>query len=176
MKNHGKRDSMVLSGNLYEIYTGEYIESFVNCLVKYNYEFFLPKISKGTECDLIVITKGGVYCIECKNYYSMISGKEYSIEWTFISSGKKNKVSNPVLANSRHVRAIQGLLYKNNLGNLGIKSLVCVPDTCKIHSECKEVMNLTSVVNLIREESLVSKIDMKETSRLIDSVCYKIRR
>lgn len=144
---------MVASGDTFELVVGEYLKSVYDCEVIYNAEFHCPRIFRGTECDVICVTPQKIYCIECKNYSSAISGKSSDLEWVFYSRGKRSNVANPVLSNLRHIRAIRGLFRKNGLTPPQIENLVCVPDTCKIHTDCEEVINIRSLISLVNLDS-----------------------
>lgn len=164
-----KRTKMVVSGDTFELIVGEYLKSIYDCEIIYNAEFFCPRIFKGTECDVICITPQKIYCIECKNYSSAICGTDYSLEWVFYSRGKRNSVANPVLGNMRHVRAIRGLFRKNGLVPPSIENIVCVPDTCKIHTTCKEVITIGALISKVHLDSFDSvKYNLKSMTAQID--------
>lgn len=176
-KKLSKRKQMVLSGNTFEIFVAEYLETKVSCDIKSNYLFYSPRIGRGTECDVLLITDTKIYCIECKNYNRLIDGKWYEPEWYFVSSGKRNYVSNPVLANDRHIRTIKGLLNAEGISDIEIENIVCVPDNCEIRSKCQEVYTLSRLAQkIVMDSYLHKKINRKQISETIDKIRYDIRR
>ncbi|MGL4950171.1 MAG: nuclease-related domain-containing protein, partial [Anaeroplasmataceae bacterium] len=113
------------------------------------------RINRGTECDLIIITNK-IYCVECKNYSTLIKGNSYGDDWTLISKGKRSKVANPYLSNVKHIRSIKGLLRKSNKTCYNIKNIVVVPDICRIDSDCSNVMHLSELLDTIEMDSYAS--------------------
>lgn len=144
-----KRDKMVISGSSFELFVGEILQSTLGGIVLYNYKVHSPRIHRGTESDIIFISDRGIFCIECKNYRGYIAGSLYEPRWRFGSSGRTAFVSNPVLGNYKHIRSIRGLSRKYNLGINEIHNYVCIPDSCRIHSDCDEVVSLSSLVSKI---------------------------
>lgn len=174
-----RREKMVMSGDMFEVIVADNVEiACRDVIIRHNYEFYSPRLNRGTECDVIAITKNSIYCIECKHYTTFISGERFDYEWRFASSGKKSTVINPVLSNMKHIRTMQGLLRQAGYGDVEIKSLICVPDSCKIYTECKEVVNLSYLLGIVKNDFNKSKgfTNQKEMMTAIDKVKYKIRR
>lgn len=144
---------MVLSGSRFERIVATYVSSSIPCTVLLNKEFMSPKLHRGVECDLILITSKKIYCVECKNYNGYIAGAMFDTDWRFASSGKIGKVQNPYLLNKKRIRTIRGKFYLHGLIPPEIESVIIVPDKCRIHtsSECN-VQNLSSFI-----ETLYSK-------------------
>lgn len=169
---NSKRFKMITSGRDFEKKVALLSTQSVPSVALRNMKFYFPLIHRGTECDVIVITQHSIYCVECKNYNSYISGNEGDIVWFFRSSGKFGKVSNPVRANDKHIRVIRGLLRKNNADVLNIENIVCVPDGTAIYTNSSSVMHLSRFVRKLMEDS--SKIppvyNMNKVRELLESI------
>ncbi|MNN03206.1 Nuclease-related domain protein [compost metagenome] len=169
---------MVLAGNSFEITVGRIIKPKCKSIQLYNYEFTSPLTDRALESDLLLITKSKIYCIECKHFTTAIYGNTYDQKWKFISKGNKGLVTNPLINNYKHVRVIKGLLYSKYNELYDIENIVCVPDGCVIHTDNKEVMNLSTLVNKIVNDNKYKekKYDLEEIKERIDSVKSSIRR
>lgn len=162
---------MVKSGENFEELVSLYSLSTTKCSIKNNYEFFSPRIGRGTETDVIVITEHRIYCVECKNFNGYLTGSELDLQWVFASSGRKSKVANPVLANYKHIRSIKGLLRKMSFPAYEIENIVCVPNKTKIHTNCSEVMTLGSFLFKLEIDKYLDKIyDINEVSEIFDAI------
>lgn len=75
-----------------------------------------------TQIDHVLVSRFGVFVIETKDYKGWIFGDPYQTEWTQILFWLRFKFQNPILQNSRHVRAVQDLL--DFLPPTAIKSIV----------------------------------------------------
>ena len=69
------------------------------------------------QIDHILIRSNGVFVIETKNYYGLISGKEDDSFWTrsYFVKGKVKKATfhNPLKQNQSHIRAIKKIIGKD---------------------------------------------------------------
>ena len=170
-----KRHKMVLSGDSFESLVGNTLAEELDCIVKYNLRFFSPRINKGLECDVIVITPFKIYVIECKNYSTSISGKSLSTYWSFISSHKRGFVQNPILLNDRRVRTLKGQLRNKGLDDVEIVSLVCVPASCRIINDNNGVVvNYSVIPHKIKQICEGEpKLDMDYVSNIIDEISWR---
>lgn len=165
---------MVKSGETFEGTVSVYSLLTVNCIIKNNYRFYSPRIFRGTETDVIIITNSKIYCVECKNFNGYLSGSRLDLEWTFTSSGKKGSVLNPVLSNSKHVRTIRSLLRVSGNPLYDIESVVCVPDGTQIHTECSEVINLSTFMRVLKRDSELPTIyNIEDVSRVLDELKWE---
>lgn len=179
MNKHSKRSKMILSGEAFELLVGEKLEMLLpDSKVRYNYTFYKPSIGRGTECDVILVNPYGIYCVECKNYSTSISGNSLDPEWRFISRGSKSRVVNPFISNYKHIRAMQASFRRVGFGYIPIHNYVCVPDSCRIYSDRKEVVNYSSLMSRIRKDSLHRVVikDVNKFVSLIDRIKYDERR
>ena len=73
------------------------------------------KSSKGShQIDHIVISKYGLFVIEMKNYFGLITGDEYKDKWTQHLGKSKYYFNNPIHQNYGHVKALEALLQISN--------------------------------------------------------------
>ena len=63
-----------------------------------------------TQVDHILVSRFGVFVIETKDYKGWIFADAKQANWTQVLFKLKFKLQNPIFQNSRHVRAVQGLL------------------------------------------------------------------
>ncbi|MBO7520223.1 MAG: NERD domain-containing protein, partial [Clostridia bacterium] len=62
------------------------------------------------QIDHIVISRYGVFVIEMKNYYGLISGDEYKSKWVQRVGKSKRYFQNPIHQNYGHIKALEALL------------------------------------------------------------------
>lgn len=174
-----KRNQMVESGSYFEIKVGESILSQSNnkVQIRFNYEFYSPRINRNTEIDVIAISPNRIYIIECKSYSNWIRGEFYDLNWKFCSSGKISTVQNPVLGNFKHLRLIKGLMYSNNIQPPKMENIIITPDSCKYNGTLTNVYTLSSFLGkLERDLKEPAYIDVKEISKNLDNLKNNIRR
>lgn len=154
---NSKREKMVNSGKRFELTVASNVRLSYDYPILLNREFFDPRLGRGMECDLLIITPFKIYCVECKNYNGYIAGDLFDIQWRFASTGRKGKVQNPYLLNKRRIRLIRGIFYKNGFKPPRIENIIVVPDNCNIHVEYKNVLTLTDFMNIVRLDSAINK-------------------
>ena len=155
-----KREKMVLSGSRFERIVATFVSSSIPCSVLLNKEFMSPRLHRGLECDLIVITSKRIYCVECKNYSGYIAGDMFDYQWRFASSSKIGRVQNPYLLNKKRIRTIRGKFYSRGISPPHIENVIVVPDKCRVHvdSDCN-VYNLSAFIeSAIMTETLLPDI------------------
>lgn len=169
-----KRNKMVLSGYTFEeIVADEASKVCSEFKILRNRKFYSNRISRGTECDVILITSKNLYCIECKNYNGYIRGNRLDETWVFTSSGYKSRVCNPVMSNHKHIRTIRGIMYYLHKMPLDFENVVCVPSKCKIHSTCSEVMTIGELRSrLLIDEYSVDRYNVDMIYNFLESISY----
>jgi hypothetical protein len=81
------------------------------------------KLQDGTtQIDHILVSRFGVFVMETKDYKGWIFGDPNQPKWTQVLFWLRFKFQNPIVQNSRHVRAVQDLL--DFLPATAIKSVV----------------------------------------------------
>lgn len=154
---NSKREKMVNSGKRFELTVASTIKSNFSYPILLNRDFFDPRLGRGMECDLIIVSPSKIYCVECKNYSGYIAGDSFDIEWRFASSGRRGRVQNPYLLNKRRIRVIRGKFYERGFKPPRIENIIVVPDRCQIHSNYKNVFTLTQFTSLVSFDSAVNK-------------------
>ena len=109
------------------------------------------KSSKGThQIDHIIISKYGIFVVEMKNYYGLITGEEHQNKWTQHLGKNKYSFNNPIHQNYGHIKALQELLY---LSENKFVSIICISNQAKLKVKAKNVIQLDFVNNLIKSYS-----------------------
>ena len=104
-----------------------------------------------TQIDHILVSIFGVFVIETKDYSGWIFANLKQLNWTQVFLRSKYKFQNPILQNSRHVRAVQNLL--DFLPAEAIKSVVVFTGDAEFKTEIPiGVYTLKSISDHIREQ------------------------
>lgn len=105
------------------------------------------KSSKGShQIDHIVISKYGIFVIEMKNYYGLITGDEYKDKWTQHLGKNKYYFNNPIHQNYGHIKALEELLQ---IDNDKFISIICISNQAKVKVTAKNVTQLDFLNQLI---------------------------
>lgn len=87
-----------------------------------------------TQIDHIVLSIYGIFVIETKNYKGIITGSDYSENWTKNMYGKKYSFYNPIKQNYAHIKALEDSLKLPE--NVFIPIVTFSPDsTIKVNSK-----------------------------------------
>jgi hypothetical protein len=106
-----------------------------------------------TQIDQILVSRFGVFVIETKDYKGWIFANLKQPNWTQVFFRNKYKFQNPILQNSRHVRAVQNLL--DFLPTGAIKSVVVFTGNAEFKTEMPPgVYTLKSFSNHLRQQSV----------------------
>ena len=101
------------------------------------------------QIDHIVISKYGIFVIETKNYYGMIVGDEYQVNWTQYLGKNKYSFKNPIHQNYGHIKVLQEIL---KLGNNVFIPIVCFSNQAKIKVKNKSiVIQLNYLIETIKK-------------------------
>lgn len=100
-----------------------------------------------TEVDHILVSRAGVFVIETKHYKGWIFANAMQPKWTQVLFGAKFRFQNPLLQNSRHVRAVQDLLEFLPAG--AIKPVVVFKTEIP-----PGVFDLSGLIRYVREQTL----------------------
>lgn len=113
-----------------------------------------------TQVDHLIISRYGVFVIETKNYHGKIYGNGNSEFWTQYlpapgykryGSIRENKFKNPVWQNAGHMKALNKLVFGNNVPMYG---LVVFPHRTDIHvTAAQPVLKIWDVVSFITQHS-----------------------
>lgn len=133
-------------------FMGEFwVKTELNKLPKDKYTILndiMIKSTQGThQIDHIVISKFGIFVIEMKNYYGLITGDEYKDKWIQHLGKNKYYFHNPIHQNYGHVKALKELLQ---LDESKFISIVCISNQAKLKVKAKNVTQLDYINDLIK--------------------------
>ncbi len=104
--------------------------------------------SKGShQIDHIVISKYGIFVIEMKNYFGLITGDEYKDKWTQHLGKNKYYFNNPIHQNYGHIKALEELLQMDESKFI---SVICISNQAKVEVKAKNVTQLDFLNRLIQ--------------------------
>jgi len=118
-----------------------------------------------SQIDHIVISIYGIFVIETKNYKGIITGGEYSEQWTKHMYKKKYKFLNPIRQNYGHIKALEETLKLP--GNMFIPIVVFTSDAKLRVKSKKAVINTKDLNKTIRNYK--AKIITPEQTEAIQS-------
>lgn len=136
------------------------------------------KLKNGThQIDHIVISKYGIFVIEMKNFYGLITGSEFSSKWVQHLGKNKYYFNNPIHQNYGHIKALEEIL---DLDENTFISVICISNQATVKVNAKNVTQVDFIDNLIKsynKEILSANLneirDKIEENNIIDR---KIRR
>ena len=106
-----------------------------------------------TQVDHILVSRFGVFVIETKDYKGWIFADAKQANWTQVLFKLKFKLQNPIFQNSRHVRAVQGLL--DFLPPGAIKSVVVFTGEAEFKTEVPQgVFCISGLMDYLREQTV----------------------
>lgn len=131
------------------------------------------------QIDHIVLSKYGIFVIEMKNYYGLISGSEYKDKWTQYLGKNKFYFKNPIHQNYGHIKALSELLKIDesyftsiicfsNQSNLKVSTNTSVIILDELNKEIQKYnmlklyVNINEISNLILNNNIKDKIIRKE--------------
>ena len=129
------------------------------------------------QIDHIVLSKFGIFVIEMKNYYGLITGSEYSNNWMQYLGKNKYYFYNPIRQNYGHIKALEEVLCLD--ANIFI-SIICISNQARLSVQARNVVNIDYLNDLIKEyKKVVVKEDLmriKERLEKSNIRNIKIRR
>ena len=121
------------------------------------------KSSKGShQIDHIIISKYGIFVIEMKNFYGLITGDEYKDKWIQHLGKNKYYFNNPIHQNYGHIKALEELTQKENDKFI---SVICISNQAKVDVKAKNVTQL----------DLLSKLIQSYTAEILNDDLYEIK-
>ena len=124
------------------------------------------KSSKGThQIDHIIISKYGIFVVEMKNYYGLITGEEHQNKWTQHLGKNKYYFNNPIHQNYGHIKALEELL---NLREDKFISIICISNQAKLKVKAKNVTQLDFISDLIK--SYNNEIIIEDLSKIKNKI------
>lgn len=114
------------------------------------------------QIDHLVISKYGIFVIEMKNYYGLITGDEYKDSWTQHLGKKKYFFKNPIHQNYGHIKSLEEILQLDN--NVFIP-IVCFSNQAKMRVNNKSIV--VQLDYLLRTIKSFNKIRLDKDINLI---------
>ena len=122
------------------------------------------------QIDHILIRENGIFVIETKNYYGLISGKEDDSFWTrsYFAKGKVKKATfhNPLKQNQSHIRAIKKIIGKDYPIYCFVVFVQNNSASLDLFNAC-DARNLLQRINLLTSEKGLSKSEIEAINGLL---------
>ena len=120
------------------------------------------------QIDHIVISNYGIFVIEMKNFYGLITGKEHEDYWIQHFGKKKFKFKNPIYQNYGHIKSLENIL---NLDNKYFISIICFSNQVKLRVKSNSIVTqLDFLANKIKSLSNIEyNLDINNISNIISS-------
>lgn len=129
-------------------------------------------LHKVTEVDILLVTRFGIFCLECKNVRTSIKGNYEDKMWTTNSGRYYNKMFNPSMQNRMHIRALKRLLrsYTDNIPN--VYNFVVIPNHCKYVGNCPEVKTVGCLFAELQHLSVIKEktVDVKYYKEILKNI------
>lgn len=122
------------------------------------YDVTLPAGEGTTQIDHIIVSKYGVFVIECKNIRGWIFGQERDDKWTLQLHKKTIPIANPMRQNYGHVQALRSLL---NYSEGTVRSIVAFPEAATFKTKLP--------ANVLKYRDICTYIKSHDTPILLDS-------
>ncbi len=138
-----------------------------------NIEVYSHRFKRYTQIDHLLLTSGGIYCIEAKGFHSSLEGSFNDDKWVGTSGKYSQEIFNPIFQNYAHIRAFNNVLRRDKLPTLPIENYVIVNDKCSIKSTSDNVLNLSEFVRVVRRDLRRRRINLNEAKALVLHVATK---
>ena len=129
------------------------------------------------QIDHIIISKFGIFVIEMKNYYGLITGDKYKDKWIQHLGKQKYYFNNPIHQNYGHIKALEEVLH---LKEDKFISVICISNQAKVKVNDKNVVQLDNINELILSyekeiiDSEITKIkDLLKADNITDKTIRK---
>lgn len=120
------------------------------------------------QIDHIVISKFGIFVIEMKNYFGLITGSEYNDKWIQHLGKNKYYFNNPIHQNYGHIKALEEIL---NLDENKFISVVCISNQASLKINAKNVTQLDSLIDLIKSyKDYILSTNLNEIKNKIEAI------
>jgi hypothetical protein len=131
------------------------ILSSIPCLTICNSIYYNSRLGKNTEIDILIVTRHGLYSIECKGYTGALTG-EFNMRKWLGQSGRKGGLSiyNPIMQNFMHIRCLRNFLFSSFGEWYDIRNYVVVPDKTKIYTDNEFVIHQSTLRNILQADCL----------------------
>ena len=111
------------------------------------------------QIDHLIISKYGIFVIETKGYYGVITGDQYKDNWTQKMYGKKKKqINNPIRQNYFHIKILEKVLDMDENKFIPIICFLCT-SKLRIRTKNANVLFYTGIKNFILNKKDVIILD-----------------
>lgn len=119
------------------------------------------------QIDHLIISNCGIFVIEMKNYFGLITGNEYDNKWTQHLGKNKYYFKNPIHQNYGHVKSLSKLL---NLDESYFIPIICISNQAKNKTKTKSiVVYLNDLIKTIKSfENNILDGDIFEIGEVIN--------
>lgn len=118
------------------------------------------------QIDHIIVSSFGIFVIEMKSYYGLITGREKDSKWCQHLGKNKSYFMNPIHQNYGHIKALSRLL---ELEESSFVSIVCFSNQARLRVDaittvtqtdyiCKYILNAQPVAQNLDVNAITSKI------------------
>lgn len=167
------RRSLELKGILFEAQIGRVIEkNFPGSYNIFDKTLYSPYLGRTTSIDLITVTDSAIFVVEAKNWAEYIKGNINDDKWVGRGSSSSTlSVVSPFLQNDMHIRALTDSALRKGVRLPEMISVICLPDSAIIETDCDNVVNLSKLPQFIFKSSLSkNKIPVIDTVRTIKTL------
>lgn len=154
-------------------FMGEFwVRTKLNKLPRNNYTVLnniMIRTQDGTthQIDHIVISRFGIFVIEMKNYFGLITGNEYNDKWIQYLGKNKYYFNNPIHQNYGHIKALKEIL---NLDENKFISIICISNQASLKVNAKNVTQLDYLDDFIKSyENEILNINLNEIKDKIEA-------
>lgn len=126
-----------------------------------------------TQLDLIFVNRNGIYVIECKDFSCNINGNDTDKWIRKEFNGKLNKIENPIIQNTNHIKCLQRLFpdYPDDY----FKNIVVFANTCNLEYINNTILPYdTKVINYNRLKGVTKKLIKHDNTIFSDEDIYNI--
>jgi hypothetical protein len=169
------REVLMTSGLIFELRIKRLLEDLDNnSRIITDLEIYYDKLARNkTQIDVVAIYEDSIFVIEAKNWSKYIKGNFSQYNWRGLSGNPKGMdIISPVMQNYLHIRLLKSKALQEGIQLPPIFNIVCVPDSCRIISDCNEVMNYSELIREIKYKRLGlnhSLYDLDLLYKFIDS-------
>lgn len=143
-----ERKSLELKGAIFEIMIADYLRgNFPDCEIIHNVTIPSRTLKKGnTQVDVILVCEKAIVVIEAKDWSRHIQGLRKENTWHGLGSNPAGMtVVSPIKQNQHHIRMLKAKILKEGLRTPQMSSLVVMPDSCEIKTDCTEVISISDL-------------------------------
>lgn len=149
-------------GDLGEYLTYKYLKGFEKRGAKFLFNLYLPRDNgETTEIDVLMISAGGLYVFESKNYSGWIFGNERGRTWTqTLPNGRKSKKEhflNPIMQNKLHIKWLNILLDNEKIP---VHSLIVFSERCTL----KKIELYSNDIKVIKRDQVYAAVNKIEAA------------